>query len=149
MSMAEVIQFGILLNVTAGLGALGFAWIDDRIGAKRTILIALVGLFACGTAAVVASSTLVFWLAGGLLGIFVGPTQAASRSLMARMAPAEVRTEMFGLYALTGKITAYIGPFLLGTVTFWSGSQRFGIATILVFFVIGGLLLLPLKEPKA
>ena len=55
---------------------------------------------------------------------------------------------MFGLYALTGKITAYIGPFLLGTVTYWSGSQRWGIATILAFFVIGGLLLLPLREPE-
>jgi len=147
MSTAEVIQFGILLNVTAGLGALGFAWVDDRIGAKRTILIALVGLFACGTVAVIATSTLAFWIAGGLLGIFVGPTQAASRSLMARMAPPEIRTEMFGLYALTGKITAYIGPFLLGTVTYWTGSQRWGIATILAFFVIGGLLLWPLKEP--
>ncbi len=147
MALAEVIKFGILLNVTAGLGALGFAWIDDWIGAKRTILIGLVGLLACGTAAVVATSPLAFWIAGGLLGIFVGPTQAASRSLMARLAPAEVRTEMFGLYALTGKITAYIGPFLLGTVTFWTGSQRLGIATILGFFVVGGVLLLPLREP--
>jgi MFS transporter, UMF1 family len=149
MDFAEVIRFGILLNVTAGLGALGFAWVDDWLGAKRTILIALLGLFACGTAAVIATSTLAFWIAGGLLGIFVGPTQAASRSLMARMAPPELCTEMFGLYALTGKITAYIGPFLLGTVTYWTGSQRWGIATILVFFVVGGLLLLPLKEPEA
>ncbi len=147
MAIAEVIQFGILLNVTAGLGALAFAWVDDWLGAKRTILIGLVGLFACGTAAVLATSALGFWIAGGLLGIFVGPTQAASRSLMARLAPAEVRTEMFGLYALTGKITAYIGPFLLGTVTFWTGSQRLGIATILGFFVIGGVLLWPLSEP--
>jgi UMF1 family MFS transporter len=147
MAIAEVIKFGILLNVTAGLGALGFAWVDDWLGAKRTILIALVGLFACGLAAVLVTEPLHFWIAGGLLGIFVGPSQAASRSLMARLAPAEVRTEMFGLYALTGKITAYVGPFLLGTVTFWTGSQRLGIATILVFFVIGGLLLWPLQEP--
>jgi UMF1 family MFS transporter len=147
MSLAEVIQFGILLNVTAGVGALGFAWIDDWIGAKRTVLIALVGLTACGTAAVVAGSATAFWIAGGLLGIFVGPTQAASRSMMARMAPPDLRTEMFGLYALTGKITAYIGPFVLGTVTFWSGSQRLGMATIIVFFAIGGALLLPLQEP--
>ena len=148
MAMAEVIQFGILLNVTAGLGALAFAWIDDWLGAKRTILIALCGLFACGAAAVMATSTLAFWIAGGVLGIFVGPTQAASRSLMARMAPPEMRTEMFGLYALTGKITAYIGPFLLGTVTYWTGSQRWGVATILAFFIVGGLLLLPLQEPE-
>jgi MFS transporter, UMF1 family len=148
MEIAEVIKFGILLNVTAGLGALGFAWVDDWLGAKRTILIALGGLLACGIAAVLVSEPRHFWIAGGLLGVFVGPTQAASRSLMARLAPAAVRTEMFGLYALTGKITAYIGPFLLGTVTYWSGSQRLGIATILAFFVIGGLLLWPLEEPE-
>ena len=148
MGFGEVIQFGILLNVTAGLGALAFAWVDDWLGAKRTILIALLGLLACGTAAVLVSSTLAFWIAGGLLGIFVGPTQAASRSMLARMAPPDMRTEMFGLYALTGKITAYIGPFLLGTVTYWSGSQRLGIATILGFFLIGMVLLLPVREPS-
>jgi UMF1 family MFS transporter len=148
MPMAEVIKFGILLNVTAGVGALGFGWIDDWLGAKRTIMIALLGLLACGSAAVLVTEPLHFWIAGALLGIFVGPAQAASRSLMARLAPAEVRTEMFGLYALTGKITAYIGPFLLGTVTFWTGSQRWGIATILGFFVVGGLLLWPLEEPN-
>lgn len=147
MEMAQVIQFGILLNVTAGLGALAFAWVDDWLGAKRTILIALLGLLACGTTAVIATSTLVFWIAGGLLGVFVGPTQAASRSMLARMAPPHMRTEMFGLYALTGKITAYTGPFLLGTVTFYTGSQRLGIATILGFFLIGMILLLPVKEP--
>jgi MFS transporter, UMF1 family len=148
MDLSEVIYFGILLNVTAGIGALAFAWIDDWIGAKRTILIALLGLLACGAAAVLVTSTLAFWIAGGLLGIFVGPTQAASRSMMARMAPPDMRTEMFGLYALTGKITAYIGPFVLGTVTYWTGSQRLGIATILAFFVIGMVLLLPVREPS-
>ena len=149
MELSEVIYFGILLNVTAGLGALAFAWVDDWIGAKRTILIALVGLLACGSAAVLVTSTLAFWVAGGLLGIFVGPTQAASRSMMARMAPPEMRTEMFGLYALTGKITAYLGPFVLGTVTWWSGSQRLGVATILAFFVVGMILLLPVREPAS
>jgi MFS transporter, UMF1 family len=148
MDLSEVIYFGILLNVTAGIGALAFAWIDDWIGAKRTILIALLGLLACGAAAVLVTSTLAFWIAGGLLGIFVGPPQAASRSMMARMAPPDMRTEMFGLYALTGKITAYIGPFVLGTVTYWTGSQRLGIATILAFFVIGMVLLLPVREPS-
>ncbi|MDN5850017.1 MAG: MFS transporter [Nitrococcus sp.] len=148
MGMAEVIKFGIVLNVTAGLGALTFGWIDDLLGAKRTILIALVGLFACGTAAVLVESTLGFWVAGSLLGIFVGPTQAASRSLMARIAPARLRTEMFGLYALSGKVTAFVGPFVLGTVTYWTGSQRLGIATILVFFLVGMILLLPLDEAR-
>jgi UMF1 family MFS transporter len=148
MAMAEVIKFGILLNVTAGLGALAFGWIDDWLGAKRTILIALSGLLVSGAAAVLVTEPLHFWIAGALLGVFVGPTQAASRSLMGRIAPPELRTEMFGLYALSGKVTAYIGPFALATVTWWTGSQRLGIATILGFFVIGGILLWPLKDTE-
>ena len=53
-----------------------------------------------------------------VIGIFVGPAQSASRTLMARLAPADQRTEMFGIYALTGKVTAFIGPFLFGTATY-------------------------------
>lgn len=147
--LADVIKFGILLNVTAGLGAFAFAWLDDYLGAKPTILIALAGLMVCGLAAVLAQDVTSFWIIGGLLGIFVGPTQAASRSLMARLAPAEQQTEMFGLYALSGKVTAFLGPFILGTVTLWADSQRAGMATILVFFAAGFALLWALKEPAA
>ena len=98
-------------------------------------------------AAVLVTDRLLFWIIGGMLGLFVGPAQAASRSLMGRIAPAEVRTEMFGLYALSGKITAYMGPFVLGTVTFLTDSQRLGVATILLFWLVGALLLLTLTDP--
>jgi MFS transporter, UMF1 family len=54
---------------------------------------------------------------------------------------------MFGIYALTGKVTAFIGPFLFGTATAWFESQRAGMATILAMFVVGGLLLLRVREP--
>jgi UMF1 family MFS transporter len=87
-----------------------------------------------------------FWAFGLGLGLFVGPAQAASRSFMARLAPAPLRTEMFGLYAFSGKATAFVGPALLAWTTEATGSQRWGMATLLVFFVIGGLLLLPVRE---
>jgi UMF1 family MFS transporter len=67
---------------------------------------------------------------------------------MGRIAPIEMRTEMFGLYALSGKATAFMGPFVLGTATFWSGSQRVGMATILAFFIVGGILLALLRHPN-
>jgi UMF1 family MFS transporter len=148
MPMAEVIKFGILLNVTAGIGALGFAWVDDWIGAKPTVLIALVGLIITGAVAISVEDVTWFWIAGAFLGIFVGPAQAASRSLMGRIAPVEMRAEMFGLYALSGKATAFLGPFVLGTVTFWSGDQRWGMATILAFFVVGGIMLALMRHPN-
>ena len=148
MSLNEVLLFGIALNVTAGLGAFSFAFIDDRIGSKSTILIAICGLFIAGTVALLAEDKAVFWAVALVIGIFVGPAQSASRTLMARLAPPDQRTEMFGIYALTGKVTAFIGPFLFGTATAWFQTQRAGMATILVLFVLGGLLLLTMvREP--
>ncbi len=146
MALDEVLLFGILLNIAAGIGAAGFAWVDDWIGARRTILIALVALTLLSAAVLFVGDKLWFYLLALGIGIFLGPTQAASRSFMARAAPAELRTEFFGLYALAGKATAFLGPALLGWVTLATGSQRLGMATILPFFVIGGLLLLRVRE---
>lgn len=142
MTVAEVIQFGISLNISAGLGAAAFAWIDDRIGAKKTIAIALTGLIALGIPLLLVEEKMWFWIVGVPLGIFMGPAQAASRSLMARLAPSDLRTEMFGLFAFSGKATAFVGPFILGVVTLSMESQRAGMATIVVFLSVGTILLL-------
>lgn len=147
MEVEEVIWFGIALNLTAGLGAAAFAWIDDWIGAKRVIVIALAGLIVVGLAILATDDKAVFWGLGLALGIFFGPAQAASRSLMARLAPAEMQAEMFGLFALSGKATAFVGPALFGWATVAFDTQRAGMATVLVFFVIGGAILWLVKEP--
>ncbi|UCH74954.1 MAG: MFS transporter [Rhodospirillales bacterium] len=149
MGFGEVVQFGIALNVTAGLGAFAFAWLDDRIGAKPVIAVALFALIGLGGAALAATAKSTFWIVGMALGVFVGPAQAASRSLMARLAPVDMRTEMFGLYALSGKATAFLGPLTFGLVTDLFDSQRAGMATILVFLGVGLLLLLPVREPRS
>lgn len=147
MDFSEIIVFGIALNLTAGAGAVGFGFVDDRVGPKRAILAALVGLLVFGTLALVAPDRTWFWVAGMALGTFMGPAQAASRTLMARLAPAEQRAEMFGLYALSGKATSFAGPLALGWATLAFDSQRAGMATILIFLVAGFLLLLTVREP--
>lgn len=147
MDLAEIIQFGIALNITAGLGAFAFAWVDDWIGAKPTIVIALIGLIVFGIPLLVVESKTLFWLFAVPLGIFMGPAQAASRSFMARLAPADMRAEMFGLFALSGKVTAFLGPAALAWATLAFESQRAGMATIIVFLAAGLILLLPVREP--
>lgn len=137
MELAEVIVFGIALNLSAGLGAFAFAWLDDRIGSKRTIAIGLVCLTAIGLALLLIESKTWFWILGVMIGPFFGPVQAASRSLAARLAPEEHRAQVFGLFALSGRITAFLGPAILGTITLAFESQRAGMATILPFFLIG------------
>ncbi|MFL2546238.1 MAG: MFS transporter [Candidatus Rariloculaceae bacterium] len=147
-TLQEVLLFGIALNVTAGLGAFLFGHLDDRIGGKRTLMITLVGLFAATLLAVVATGKLWLWVAGIILGVFVGPNQAASRSLMARFVPAEAKNELFGFFAFSGKLTAFLGPLLLGILTQWSGSQRVGVSVVLMLFLVGGLLLATVDEDE-
>ena len=142
----EVLLFGIVINVGAGLGAAAMGLLDDRIGGKRTIMISLVGLIAASLLAILATSPLWFWVAGILLGLFVGPNQAASRSLMGRFVPHELENEFFGFFAFSGKLTAFIGPFLLGVLTAAFDSQRVGISIVVVLFALGLVLLWPLDE---
>ncbi len=145
MGAGEVILFGIGLNLTAGLGAASFAWLDDWLGPRRTILFALAGLIVPGTLILLVTSKTLFWIFGLALGIFVGPVQASSRSYLARVAPEEVRGEMFGLFALSGKLTSFMGPLLVGWMTLAFDSQRVGMGSVIVLFALGfvGMLFVP------
>jgi len=147
MDTAEVIVFGIALNVAAGLGAFLFGLVDDRVGGRTTVLWSLVGLFVCSLVAVAAQNRAWFWAAALVLGLFMGPNQSASRSLMGRFAPKRYESEFFGFFAFSGKATAFLGPMLLGLITAGYG-QRAGIAVVLVFFLVGGLLLLRVDEAR-
>ncbi len=147
MTLPEVIVFGIALNLTAAIGALAFAWVDDWIGPRRTIALALGAIIVLSVSLLLIESKTWFWVLALVLGIFFGPAQAASRSLIARVAPGTHRTQMFGLFALSGRVTAFIGPAVLASATSLFASQRAGMATIIAFFATG-LALLILKVPN-
>tara|TARA_R110002124_G_scaffold222942_1_gene388319 strand:- start:4326 stop:5615 length:1290 start_codon:yes stop_codon:yes gene_type:complete len=149
MDEEQILLFGIGLNVTAGLGAFGFAWLDDISGSKFTINASILGLLIPLVALIVVESITWFIIWGLILGIFVGPIQAASRSFMARLSPPELTNQMFGLLALSGKVTSFIGPFLVGFLTVKFGSQRLGMTAILVMLLIGLLLMFTVKEKEA
>ncbi|HWA88759.1 MAG TPA: MFS transporter [Rhizomicrobium sp.] len=149
MSLPEVTRFAVALNVAAGAGAFAFSWLDDRIGPRRTILLSLAGLLTSGAAAVLATGRLSFWIAGCALGFFVGPAQSASRSFVARIAPQGRETEYFGLFALSGKATAFIGPVVVAVSTWLSGSQRVGLASLLVLIAAGASMLWRVDEAEA
>ncbi|MGE4553636.1 MAG: MFS transporter [Desulfovibrionaceae bacterium] len=143
---AEVIAFGIGLNVTAGLGCLVFGWVDDALGSRRTILVSLAALTGLGLVMLLTTSLAWFWGCGLGLGVFVGPVQASSRTWLARVAPEERRNEMFGLFALSGKVTSFAGPLLVGWLTWISGSQRVGMGAVIALFAAGLLLMLPVPR---
>jgi UMF1 family MFS transporter len=147
MSFQQILLFAIGLNVTAGLGAIAFAWLDDAWGSKRVALVSLAGLIGFGVPLLLIVDASLFIVLALGLGIFVGPVQAASRSLMARLSPPGMQTEMFGFYALTGKSVAFLGPLTFGWATSLFDNQRAGMASIVMFFALGFLLLLGVREP--
>ncbi len=159
----QIGTFGILLTVTASIGAFVGGRLDDRYGPKRVILgclIILIGSAAAiltidpdrigfiavtppapGEALYASTAERAYVAIGLLIGAVAGPVQAAARSLLARLAPADRITQFFGLFALSGKITSFVGPLLVGVVTAATASQKAGMAVLLAFFAVGALVL--------
>ena len=144
----DVLLFAILLNITAGIGAMIGGILDDRVGALPTIRVSLIAMVILGTAAMITTSATMFWIIGGILGIFVGPVQAASRSYFARLVPSGVEARAFSFMMLTGKATAFIGPMIYGWIVFLSGQERLGMSIVVVLMLVGFLLLIG-QEKKA
>ena len=167
----ELGLFGILLTITGTIGALSGGWLDDRLGPKRVIAATLIVLILASLAILSIDRDhlgFVFSVAppapgdglfatagekaylglGALIGAAAGPLQAASRTLMARVAPRDRMTQFFGLYALTGKATSFVAPLLVAFVTHQSGSQRAGVSVLVVFFAVGFWLMRRVNEGR-
>jgi len=90
---------------------------------------------------------LIFFACGAVIGGAGGALQAASRTMMVRHTTPERATEGFGLYALSGKATAFLAPFLIAVTTDLSGSQRIGFIPLIVIFLVA-LILLAWVDPE-
>jgi len=155
--------FGVLLAISGFFGCLVGGYLDDRIGPRRVVMASLVllltSLFALlalgpdyfgpfalappepGGGLFAASGERLLIAIGALIGFAAGPLQAASRTLLVQVAPAERITQFFGLLALSGRITSFLGPLAVGIVTQVTGSQRIGISILTAFFGVGLVLL--------
>ncbi|MEM1057118.1 MAG: MFS transporter [Bacteroidota bacterium] len=147
-TIEEVLMFGIVLNVMAGLGAFGFGFLDDKLGGRTVIFISLALLTLASVLAVVTTSKAVFWASGLLVGLAIGPNQASSRSLLGRFVPDDKETEFYGFFAFSGKATAFIGPLMLGILTEAFGTQRAGVSIVIVLFAIGAVILTRVDEAE-
>src|SRR5882757_2610256 len=164
----QIGTFGILLAIAGSLGAWIGGKLDDRLGPKRVISGSLVILLLSviwiltvdrdhvllmqvapplpGGGLFAAPAEKVYLLLGCLIGMAGGPLQAASRTLLIRMAPKDRIAQYFGLFALTGKVTSFVGPLLIGFVTWATASQRAGMVVLVVFFLAGLLLLRRVRD---
>jgi UMF1 family MFS transporter len=166
----ELGLFGIILTVTGMFGAVIGGFFDDRAGSKTVIMVSLVLLLAgvagilsvdkshvlyaigvppkdAGSAPLSSIGEQVFLGFAILVGLVAAPVQSASRALLARLAPPDHITQYFGLFAFSGKVTAFLAPFLVATVTAATGDQRLGMASIAIFLIAGMLFMLPVRSP--
>lgn len=146
MAVGEIMAVAIGLNVLAGLGALAFGKVDDKLGPKTAILASLALLIAGGGLAIAVPTRGAFLCAAALVGIGMGPNQSASRTLLARLADGARSAEYFGLFAMSGKATVWLAPLLYSIVVEATGSQRAGLVPVLVMFALGALLMLPVRR---
>ena len=143
----ELIAFFMLVQTTAIAGSIIFGFVTDKIGPKRTIVMTLIIWFVVVVAAIFADSKELFFYTGMLAGMSMGSSQAASRSMMTRLTPREHVTEFFGFYDGTfGKASAVAGPFVFGLVSSQAGSQKAALASLLLFFTTGLLLMTRVKS---
>lgn len=143
----SVLLFGVAANVVAGLSTVVSGRFDDRFGPKRVVLGALVGLVVAGSVVFLGrgGGPAVFWVAGLVLCLFVGPAQSASRSMLARMVEPSREGELFGLYATTGRAAIFLAPALYGLFAGIAGDSAFGVLGILLVLLVGLVLLLPVR----
>jgi UMF1 family MFS transporter len=146
-SAGGVVVFAIAANVVAGVSTIVAGYLDDRVGPKAIIVTALTGLLVAGTAVFLLhdGGQAVFWVFGLLLCLFVGPAQSCSRSLLSRVIPPGHESEVFGLYATTGRAASFLAPLAFSTFVVVSGSQHWGIVGLMLVLALGLALLVPIR----
>jgi len=164
----EIGTFGIILAIAGTFGAWLGGKLDDSLGPKRVIagsmlilLFSIVAILlvdkdhiffvavappAAGGALFASAAERAYLVLGCLIGMAGAPLQAASRTLLIHMAPQDRVAQYFGLFALTGKVTSFVGPLLIGVITELTASQKAGMAVLVLFFVAGLALLARVRD---
>ncbi|WP_062077247.1 MFS transporter [Demequina globuliformis] len=144
-----VIIFGIAANLIAGVSTVIFGRLDDRWGPRRVIILSLATIVVAGLVIVAFHEVgaVVFWVCGLLLSGMVGPAQAASRSLLARLSPAGREAEMFGLYATTGRAASFLAPAMWALCISIFGATIWGTVGVISVVAVGLVLLLLVRTP--
>ncbi len=140
----------LLIQFVAFGGALLFGWIATRLGAKRSIVISLIiwSLIAVAAYAVLYEIWQLYVLGMGV-AIVLGGSQALSRSLYSQIIPRQNESEYFGFYEISERGTSWIGPLVFAAAVQLTGSTRVAVLSVILFFVIGLILLLPVNVRKA
>ncbi len=150
LDLTEIIMFGIAANIVAGIDAFVGSFFEDRVGSRKIIFVSLVGVIVGGFGVFVFESagTIAFFGFGLFLCTFVGPAQAASRTMMSRLSADDKQGEAFGLYATTGRAVSFLAP-AAWAIFVGLFSPIYGILGLMLILVVGLLLLISVRAIAA
>jgi UMF1 family MFS transporter len=136
-SITELAVFFIIVQLTAMIGSFLFGSIGEKLGLIRSIFINLAIWIGITLAVFITNDKMSFYIIGGFAGTFLGSTQSLSRALMSKIIPLNMKTELFGFYALLEKTSTILGPLTFGLVSWLSGSQKYAVLSVGAFFIVG------------
>lgn len=146
---SDLILAVLLVQFVGVPAALVAGKLGERIGPRKAIFIGLAVYTFVSVYATFMKSAWEFYLIAGLVGLVQGGVQLLSRSYFARLVPKDRAGEFFGFYNMLGEVAAIIGPLLVGTVSYLTGSPRVSILSVIILFAIGAYLLRFVTEPKS
>ncbi len=165
LNQQQLILFFILVQATNVIGAYAFGYLADAIGCKRSIVASNLFMVVIVLALYFTRSLTGFFVIGALAGIAMAGLQSVSRTMVSVMAPPGRSAEFYGLFAVAGRTSSFIGPTVYGMVAaeaaLWfqrqglaerlaeQQGQRIAILTIALFLVLGLLVLLTVNERAA
>ena len=120
LEIKDLLILSILMNVTAFIGAIVGGYANDKFSSKSVIIFSLLGLIISSSIILFVKSQLFFLIFAAINGFFIGPIQSASRVFITKSIDENNQASGFGLFALSGKLTSFIGPLLVSTITYIS-----------------------------
>jgi UMF1 family MFS transporter len=143
MEAAELGQVILMIQFIALPSAFVVGWIGDRYGQKRTLVVCLVVWTLLSISAWFITTKAHFWVMATIAALVMGGTQTVSRAMMGLMTPKNHTAEFFGFFGLSGRMTSMLGPVFFSTILASTGSPHLAITSLVIFFVLGLAILLP------
>ena len=146
LEIKDLLLLSVLMNITAFIGAIIGGYANDKYSSKTVIIFSLVGLILSSSIILFLKSKIIFLIFASINGFFIGPVQSASRVFMTKSIDRNNQASAFGLFALSGKLTSFIGPLLVSTITYISNNQKIGFSSAIALLLIGLIILLNVKK---
>ena len=145
-SSSELIFLGIFINLSGFAGCLVFSFFEDKIGSRINIIISLTALIFLSIFLLLIHKKFLFWIIALLIGFFIGPIQASSRSYLSKNLIENNQLNLFTIYSVLGNSCSILGPFLISLLIDQTSSLRVSFVLIPIYFILGLFLFLRNKN---